>query len=382
MKPPTWLTALADWALGRNPLTRRYSLLVLGTLQLYAVTIGISLHSVHLGLLDKQVALWLTACGTVTFLTIFTLVRSGWSLRLKDPVLAFPHALVSNAICVLAFCQLGDHRSNVLILIGQTIVAAMFRLKPARVLLLGSLSVAMLAVATIALSWSDPIHYPATKSWAILAVGGSTLLMLSLVAKWISDIGVKLGRQTRELSEALRTVQQMATTDMLTGLLNRRVMADLAEAELKQIQRTGSPMCVALIDLDHFKDINDRFGHHAGDTALKGFAGSTAPQLRQVDKLARWGGEEFLLLLPQLTQTEAWTALERLRQTVETLVFKDHALMQLTFSAGIAQALPGESLEQLVDRADQAVYEAKRTGRNRCVIANLAHIPQEAEAPA
>lgn len=170
---------------------------------------------------------------------------------------------------------------------------------------------------------------------------------------------------------------------MLTGLLNRRVMTDLAEAELKQIQRSGAPLCVVLIDLDHFKDINDRFGHHAGDTALKGFASSTAPQLRQVDKLARWGGEEFLLMLPQLSQTEAWTALERLRQTVETLVFKDHALMQLTFSAGIAQALPGESLEQLVDRADQAVYEAKRTGRNRCVIANLAHVPaKEAEAPA
>ncbi len=370
MKPPSWQTPWLDWALGQQQPTRRYVLLVLATLQLYAVTIGILLHSVHLGLLDRHTANWLILCGAATFLTVFTLVRSGWSLRLKDPIMAFPHALASNCICVLAFMQLGDHRSNVLIIICQTIVAAMFRLRPARVLLLGALTVGMLAAATIALTWYDPVRYPVTKSWAVLAVGGSALLMLSLVGKWISDIGVKLGRQTKELSEAVRTVEQMATTDMLTGLLNRRVVTDLAEAELKLMERTGAPMCVALIDLDHFKDINDRFGHHAGDTALRGFAQSTTPQLRQVDKLARWGGEEFLLMLPQLNQHEALTALERLRQTVEALVFKDHALMQLTFSVGIAQAQPGESLEHLVDRADQAVYEAKRQGRNRCVLAS------------
>ncbi|MBA4109407.1 MAG: hypothetical protein C0487_07430 [Leptothrix sp. (in: Bacteria)] len=369
MKPPSWQTPWLDWALGQQP-TRRYVVLVLATLQLYAVTIGILLHSVHLGLLDQRMANRLILCGAITFVAVFSLVRSGWSLRLKDPVMAFPHALASNAICVIAFMQLGDHRSNVLIIIGQTIVAAMFRLKPARVLLLGALTVGMLALATIILTVYDPARYPITKSWAILAVGGSTLLMLSLVGKWISDIGVKLGRQTQELGDAVRTVEQMATTDMLTGLLNRRVVTDMAEAELKLMERTGAPMCVALIDLDHFKDINDRFGHHAGDTALRGFAQCTTPQLRQVDKLARWGGEEFLLMLPQLTQNEALTALERLRQTVETLVFKDHALMQLTFSVGIAQAQPGESLEQLVDRADQAVYEAKRQGRNRCVLAS------------
>ncbi|MGH6646480.1 diguanylate cyclase [Aquabacterium sp.] len=382
MKSSPWYSPLADWALGQHPVTRRHTLQVLGTLQMYAVSIGIQLHSVYLGLLDRHIVEVLTLYCALTFIPVFALVRSGWSQRLRDPVMTFPHALAANAGCVLAFGLLGEHRGNVMILIGLTIVASMFRLKPARVLTLGMLSVGMLAVASLAMSWSDPVRYPATKTWAILVVGGSTLLMLSIVAKWISDIGVRLGRQTRDLAEAVRTVEQMATTDVLTGLLNRRVMTDLAEAELKLIERSGAPLCVALIDLDHFKDINDRFGHHAGDTALKGFAQCTAPQLRQVDKLGRWGGEEFLLLLPQLSQTEAWTALERLRQTVETQIFQDHALMQLTFSAGIAQALPGESLEQLVDRADQAVYEAKRTGRNRCVIANLAHVPDEAEAQA
>ncbi|RZI80055.1 MAG: GGDEF domain-containing protein [Rubrivivax sp.] len=381
MKSPSWLTTTIDWALGQEQPRRRYVVLVLATLQLYAVTIGILLHSVHLDLLDRSIAEFLTACGLLGFLTVYALVRSGWSLRLKDPVLAFPHALFSIGVCVLAFMLLGEHRGNVMILIAQTIVAAMFRLKPARVLLLGALSVGMLTVATIILSWHDPIRYPVGTAWATLVVSGSALLTLSLVGKWISDIGVRLSRQARDLAQAVHTVEQMATTDMLTGLLNRRMMTDLVEAELKLVERTGAPMCVALIDLDHFKDINDRFGHHAGDTALQGFAQSTAPQLRQVDKLARWGGEEFLLMLPQLSQAEALSALERLRETVETLVFKDHALMQLTFSVGIAQALSGESLEQLVDRADQAVYQAKRLGRNRCVLAEAKPAGQATPQP-
>ena len=344
---------------------------VLATLPLYAVTFVVLLQSAYFGLLERHVAIGLLLCSSAAFLMVLALVRSGWSSKLLDPILTFPHALTTNFFCVLAFMHLGDHRSNVLIIMGQSIVAAMFRLKPSRVLLLGALTFGMLALATITLIWFDPVRYPATKSWAILAVGGFALLFMSLVAKWISDIGVKLGRQTKELTDAVRTVEQMATTDMLTGLLNRRVLTDLAEAELKLMDRTGSSMCVALIDLDHFKDINDRFGHLAGDTALRGFAQSATPELRQVDKLARWGGEEFLLMLPQLNQHEALSVLERLRQSVEALVFKDHTLMQLTFSVGIAQAHPGESLEHLVDRADQAVYEAKRQGRNRCVLAPM-----------
>jgi diguanylate cyclase (GGDEF)-like protein len=147
------------------------------------------------------------------------------------------------------------------------------------------------------------------------------------------------------------------------------MMTDLAEAELKLAERTGAPMCMALIDIDHFKNVNDRFGHHTGDMVLKGVARHAQTQLRQVDKFGRWGGEEFLLLLPRVSPLEAMQALERLRQAVESLAFEGHAQLRVTFSAGLAEARPGETLEHLIERADHALYEAKRQGRNRCLAA-------------
>lgn len=369
MTTPSWLQALANWVLGSDPHRRRHVWMVLMTLQAYGVSVGVMLHSSALGLLAPKVTYLLTAASALTFLAVFILVRSGLTQRLADPVLTFPHALACITLCVAAFTQLGLHRANVMILIAQTIVLAMFRLKPMQVLMLGVFTVVSLAVCVVGLSLSDPARNPAALGWTQFVVGGSTLLTLSLIGKWVSDIRVRIGRQARELQEAVDTVRQMATTDMLTGALNRRMMTELAEAELKLIERTGAPMCIALIDIDHFKRVNDVHGHHAGDAVLRSLSQHAQSQIRQVDKFARWGGEEFLVMLPSITAADAMSAMERLRQTVEVLAIPGHATLQVSFSAGIAQCQPGETLEQLVERADQALYEAKRQGRNRCLIA-------------
>ena len=381
MKSPAWLNTVADWVLGQEPRLRRHVLFLVACLPFYIVNVGVTWQTASLGLISQHHAELLAGISIGIFSIIFILVRSGWSQTLSDPALTFPHAVASVGVCILAFMLLGAVRANVLILIGQVIVTSMFGLRPHQILKLGLLTAGLLTAATIVLCWMDPVRYTPAISITILAVGGPTLLTLSLIAKWVSDIRVRIGRQTNELSQAVRTLEQMATSDMLTGLYNRRVMTDLAEEELKLMARTGTSFCVALIDLDHFKSINDRFGHHAGDTALIEFASTAVSGLRQVDKLSRWGGEEFLLMLPQLAQTDAYSALERLRQSIERLSFEEHPKMRLTFSAGIAQARVGECLEQLIDRADQAVYEAKKSGRNRCVVATAhAHAPQEARA--
>jgi diguanylate cyclase (GGDEF)-like protein len=371
MKTPFWLTTLTTWILGTDPRRRRHALFAAATLQLYVVSLAIIWHSVRLGLMAPSMATALTATGVGTFLLFYGLVRSGWSQRFADPVLTYPHALLSVAICMVAYTQLGDHRANVMILIAQTIVASMFRLKPRQMLALGLYTVAMLLAGVLWWNWQATHQLSNPISWSHLVVGGSTLLLLSLVAKWVSEIRERIGRQARELSEALMTVQHMATQDMLTGLLNRRVMTDLAETELKRVHRSGAPMCVALLDLDHFKHVNDHFGHHTGDLVLQGFASHLQPQIRQVDKLSRWGGEEFLLMLPQINATEGLLALERLRQSMDQLTISGQPNVRITFSAGLAQALPGETLEHLVERADRALYDAKRQGRNRCHLAEL-----------
>ncbi|WP_152606330.1 diguanylate cyclase [Aquabacterium sp. NJ1] len=369
MNKPLWLQALSNLLLGVEPHRRRHVLLVLVTLQPYTVNLGVIMHSVHLGLLDIRVAQELTLASVITFLAVFALVRSGWSQRFGDPVLTFPHALVSIALCMVAYIQLGENRANVMILIAQTIVLAMFRLRPMQVLMLGVFTILSLGASIIGMTATNSLNGNGSSVWTHFVVGGSTLLTLSLIGKWVSDIRIRIGRQARELQEAVDTVKQMATTDMLTGALNRRMMTDMAETELRLIERTGAPMCVALIDIDHFKHVNDHFGHHAGDAVLRGVAQHAQGQIRQVDKFSRWGGEEFLIMLPTIASAEAMIAIERLRQTVETLNFPGYPQLRITFSAGLAQALPGESLEHLIERADQALYDAKHQGRNRCVLA-------------
>lgn len=381
MNKPLWLPSLSNVLLGVEPHQRRHVLLILLTLQPYAVSVGVIMHSVHLGLLDLRAAQQLTVASVLTFLTFFALVRSGWSQRFGDPVLTFPHALISIALCMAAYIQLGENRGNVMILIAQTIVLAMFRLKPMQVLLLGVFTVLSLSASIVFMMMTGSLGNSSSSVWTHFVVGGSTLLTLSLIGKWVSDIRVRIGRQARELQEAVDTVKQMATTDMLTGALNRRMMTDMAETELRLIERTGAPLCMALIDIDHFKHVNDHFGHHAGDAVLRGMAQHTQGQIRQVDKFSRWGGEEFLIMLPNIASSEAMIAVERLRQSVAALNFPGYPELRVTFSAGVAQALVGETLEHLIERADQALYEAKGLGRNRSILASAdikALTPQQA----
>jgi diguanylate cyclase (GGDEF)-like protein len=370
MNKPLWLQTLANWVLGRDPHRRRHALMVLLTLPPYGVTIGVILHSNYLGMMGNEMARDLALASAATFLFFFMLVRTGLSQRFADPVLTFPHALACIAMCMAAYVELGDNRSNVMILIAQTIVLSMFRLKPIQVLMLGIFTVVSLAICVVGLSIAGPADFSPATGWTHFVVGGSTLLTLSLIGKWVSDIRVRIGRQARELQEAVDTVKQMATTDMLTGALNRRLMTELAETELKLIERTGSPLCIALIDIDLFKHVNDHHGHHAGDAVLRGMAQHAQNQIRQVDKFGRWGGEEFMLMLPSITLADAMNAVERLRQSVETLHYPGYGDLQVTFSAGVAQALPGETLEHLVERADEALYDAKRQGRNRTIPAS------------
>ncbi|MFV3126009.1 GGDEF domain-containing protein [Niveispirillum sp. KHB5.9] len=175
--------------------------------------------------------------------------------------------------------------------------------------------------------------------------------------------------RTSELRHALAALERLAGMDPLTEVMNRRRFMEMAAAELARADRTGRPVAVAMLDLDHFKQINDRHGHLAGDEALKLVARQLAKQCRVSDLLARFGGEEFVLLLPETGLAGAMTMLERVRVAIAGSGFRhDGRAISLTASIGLAvrEDRP-ESLDRLLARADHALYEAKRGGRNRVV---------------
>jgi diguanylate cyclase (GGDEF)-like protein/PAS domain S-box-containing protein len=176
----------------------------------------------------------------------------------------------------------------------------------------------------------------------------------------------------QDITERKRLQEQLhqyATTDELTGLFNRRHFLDLAQRELKRAMRLNNPLALAMIDVDHFKWINDTYGHAMGDQALVVFKEVCQKNIREVDILSRWGGDEFVVLLPEANGQQAYEVVERVRLTLATTpLHQDNPPFSLTMSAGISSLTREiESLDVLLGRADHALYQAKKQGRN-CVI--------------
>ena len=171
-----------------------------------------------------------------------------------------------------------------------------------------------------------------------------------------------------KLEQALKIINELAIRDELTGSHNRRHLIKLIENEKDRTSRLGSLFCLCLLDIDLFKRINDTYGHNAGDTVLREFALTVQRQIRESDSFGRYGGEEFLLMLPETTLEEAIVLAERVRMSIEQLNFDDISpALKLTVSIGVAEFRSGESIAQTVARADEALYLAKANGRNRIV---------------
>lgn len=176
------------------------------------------------------------------------------------------------------------------------------------------------------------------------------------------------------LRDQLDQSLEMAVTDPLTGLHNRRYISSRLRQALASANNGGAPVSVMIADIDHFKSINDLYGHEAGDVVLQGFAGRMQSALRALDLAARYGGEEFLVVMPGAGMAEARIAAERLRSTVaeEPFVLEDGTDIAVTVSVGLAQASFGETFEALLRRADAALYTAKNEGRNQVQAADAA----------
>lgn len=162
-------------------------------------------------------------------------------------------------------------------------------------------------------------------------------------------------------------LRELATTDPLTRLLNRRALRERITLEERRLQREPRPLSFVLADVDHFKSINDQHGHEVGDQVLVQVAAALSHGVREVDHLARWGGEEFLIVLPDTDEAAAVVVAERLRLAVSEVRLPGGDAVTATF--GLAQRGPEESPDQAISRADEALYVGKRAGRDRVVLA-------------
>lgn len=183
--------------------------------------------------------------------------------------------------------------------------------------------------------------------------------------------GMRILRLEEQLIQAHQQMEILAMHDVITGLLNRRAIEEYAEAEFEIVSRKKKPLSVILLDIDHFKKVNDRFGHKFGDYTLQKVAKALAEDLRKYDRVGRWGGEEFILILPDSPLKDAAAIAERIRIRIAELQIhhENGDVFYVNVSLGAActsDQFP--SLTKLIDAADQALYQAKQSGRNRVCV--------------
>ena len=307
------------------------------------------------------------ATGLVSVVLYLALSETGFTERFKDHYFVVPQLFVGTAI-MLAFTYLAPE-------VGVMFLCTLFlvvnfgslRSTPAQTAVVWTMMT--VGVAALFLLTNKPLGMPHAnhlERFATMLVFVLTIGRCMFLGIFSSSMRQSLYKSGLKLKEAYRRIEELAELDELTGSLNRRSIMRMLEEEIARSHRLNVPCTVALIDLDFFKRINDLYGHPTGDEVLRTFAITAFANIRSVDRFGRYGGEEFLLILPDTDETSAVQMLDRLRSILAELDWSAFSSgMRVTISAGVAMLRANEISDTLLARADGALYASKARGRNR-----------------
>lgn len=361
-KPSEFLNLL----LSRDPQRRGWV-----TMALLGLALMVASSCVILYLADRQVihvgrlAGWWAGVSVVGLVLIALVIRTGCSRRFKDPSLTVVQMVWTITSGAVAYVFAGDARGLVPSVLAMILFFGALGLTLAQVAKVGlyalvAFTAAVAASSQLAGGRVTPMDV-AYAFMVLIVLTGCMALSLR-----IQRIRTRLSNKRQALAAALAENRELALRDDLTGLLNRRAMLELIALEERRNHRKKGQLVLAMLDLDHFKPINDTHGHAVGDLTLQLFAKTARAALRDSDVLARWGGDEFVLMLADTSAENARRLLQRLCAAVAALELADvPGTLGLTLSVGFALHSPGETSEQTVARADQALYLAKARGRNQ-----------------
>ncbi len=374
----TFLRSLRSANAGVSRLLRYWSL----GLGLYAVSLVMLWFQAWAGAAAVHDVVWLSAMSVTGATLAYAAIRASPRLGLPPGVINTGQSMWAIACIVGAYGALGPMRAVTLPILVVVLVFGGFSASPRQLRTMTVFAVALLCLTICWKATTDAARYPPLQELTHFVIGTAMLLTVSYLCSLLSRLRKQLKVRTRELADALERIQDIAGHDELTRLINRRQMLEVLAHESARRDRSGDSLCLALIDIDHFKAVNDSRGHAVGDLVLKEFAARALMAVRRSDILARWGGEEFLLLLPSTSLELALDVLERMRaQVVETAVAGDDGTRPaVTFSAGLVESPAGESVAAAIEIADKAMYRAKREGRDRIVCAPAPRAPLTAIA--
>ena len=337
----------------------------------YVVDAAILLVYAHAGTTSTAIGPAFAVCGLISVTGYILLSETGFTERFKDHYFVLPQSILS-MIIMLVFTLIAPE-VGVMFLCTLFVVFAFASLRSTpwqttvvwTAMALGLAGLFLLTDKPISLPHENYLERFATMTVFILTIGRCMFIGI-----FSSAMRESLYKSGLALKEANKRIEELAELDDLTGSFNRRCIMRFLDEEIERAHRSNAHCSVALIDLDWFKRINDTFGHPTGDEVLRTFAITVFANIRAVDRFGRYGGEEFVLLLPDTPHDVALRLLNRLRAIVAELDWSAFSLgMQVTVSAGIVTLKAGESPDALLARADAALYKAKAQGRNRIVSA-------------
>jgi len=339
---------------------------VLTSLFAIASAVPVMLAMVALGHADGMaVAIWAPLSLAVSVFALLAL-HFGWSHRWSDPTLTLAQIIYSGTSVAICYAISGPMRALVLPMFCLAMIFAIFALPVQRVRWIASYMLGLLGLVMTVMSQWQPERYPAPEEVVTFVQMSIVLPLFAVLAGRLSALRQRLGQQKIALREALERNVQLAERDALTGLYNRRRATEMLELFAKQVAR-GGHFALAVVDIDHFKSVNDAHGHAAGDLVLQSFAREAVATLRAGDILSRWGGEEFLLLLPTGNADSSLALAQRLRERAAAMDIRlpEGGVVAFTVSIGVASLREGEAASRTLERADAALYRAKAGGRNR-----------------
>jgi len=356
------------WLFGTDRRQRAWLRRTLVAAGIYLLAAVVQWWSAEVGLAQPALAHALILCLAPGLFGFYLVIRSGLSQRLADPALTLPQMVFAIGVMAAAYVINPPVRGMLLMLVALVLMFAAFTLSPKASRMLGWLAVMVFGIVMLTTGWLAPQVFDPSVERIHFVFAAVVLPVVSLLAGDLSAMRSRLKLQKAELQAALARIHKLATRDDLTGLVNRRHMEELAALEQRRAQRSGQQPCLCLVDIDHFKRINDLHGHAAGDEVLRLFARHAVASLRETDVLARWGGEEFLVLLPDTPPDEARVGFDRLRRLLaRDEAWGDQVALRVSFSAGLTQWQAGEALRDALARADHALYAAKSAGRD-CLV--------------
>jgi diguanylate cyclase (GGDEF)-like protein len=350
----------------------------------YFAILVISLYLVRHGALQVPLGGLLLLYGVaLVFNALFlTLITTGRNLRLRDPSLTRVQIVLYALMLLFLFglSQTSFAQSVYFFAFLLTILFAGFQqtalaiATEAGLIFLGFVAVIVwrghLQGPTPIGIFGRAAIYAVLLSWTVLFAS-----YVSRLRRHLASRNQDLRATMSDLRVAMRKIENLAVRDELTGAYNRRFIRDTLAKEMERAMRTGMPFSVCMLDVDHFKRINDGSGHLVGDTVLRALVERIMPRVRELDRvgyrdrlnlLARFGGEEFLLVLPGTNRQGAWRCAERVREAIEHLPFEtDAGALPVTISGGVAEYVLGDTVDTLLARADGALYKAKGDGRNQ-----------------